>query len=313
MNKSNYLLSGLGLVLSIILIAGVFTPWIKYTSGTGSLSTEHGNATGWAITQGDITFKDADIFQTQSPLPLFTFFGGILAFIGCLLSIPSSRKITGVLVVIGGLLATIGAWWALGGVTSYSMGGIQSISVSTGAIVCLIAGFLTFVIGLYKFGEKGRQKKETEGPEEEVKIGKKTATPLLYVNEFKPMEERLMWGFIWGSVLFVIGLLSALMGRHAYNRDYFSSFEIFELFVFPLWGIIYGVVRRNRYYLCVEGVGFPGRWGRLYEWSLFNDFTIDDNKKQFILKRPKGTLKLTTMKHFDEAKEILSQFIHPKE
>ena len=289
-------------------------PWVKANSVTGSLSKEYGNASGWAITQGDIVFTKIDLTQVQSPMPLFTFIGGILAFIAFFLGMLFPGKNFVILVIIGGLLATVGAFWALGGVTEYIYGGYNSISTSTGAFICLIASFITFFVGMFKLWWQKREIAEIkEEMKEEVKIGKTIATPLLYVNELMSLEERLMWGFIFGSVLFVIGFLGALVSRHAWNRDYFSSFEFFEIYFFPLWGFINGVVRRNRYYLCVEGVGFSGRRGRLYEWTSFNDFTIDNDKKQFKLNKSGGVLKLTTVKHFDRAKEILTQFIHPKE
>ena len=138
-----------------------------------------------------------------------------------------------------------------------------------------------------------------------------TATPILYVKEPRTMKERIQGAvvfFVIGLVLFTV-VFPVLWAFQAFGS--FSLANAIGIIVVTLIGFF--IPSGRNFYLCEEGVSFPGRGGRFYPWASFSKFTIDDGKKIFKLKTSRGSIQLSTMKHFDEAKEILLKYIVPKQ
>ena len=144
---------------------------------------------------------------------------------------------------------------------------------------------------------------ETEEVEVEakVKIGKVTATPLLFINE--RIRPRTM-PFIVMFVLFFTGCrLIAIQATG--NLFSFSVADIMILIIPFVWLLPF----RSKFVLCEEGVGLRKQFSR---WDSFRSFTVNDRKKTFQLKTSAGSLQLTSREHFDEVKQILSKHIPPK-
>jgi hypothetical protein len=153
MNKNRMILMGLGAIISICILAAVFMPWVTVYTGTAKWHTEIGKASGWDITQRDISFKGIDLTQERSILPLFSFAGGIIALIPCVFGLFSSNRFLGIPLIVGGFLAMIGAIWALGDIFQANIYIEQSPDVMTitdGVINCLIASFSVLVIGIIR-------------------------------------------------------------------------------------------------------------------------------------------------------------------
>jgi hypothetical protein len=144
-----------------------------------------------------------------------------------------------------------------------------------------------------------------------VKIGNTMVTPILYVDEAKPIAERLIWGIVLFIMSFILFIVVGVTHLH-YSSGYFSWADIAVVVVLTIYGFFFAS-GRNKFYLCEEGVGFPGRNGRLYPWNSLSDLVVNSEKKIFQMKTPKGILKIQTRKKFEEAKQILEQHISPNQ
>ena len=132
-------------------------PWVSGNIGISPWRENVGTASGWDITQGDVTFKGLDLTQKQSPLPLFTLAGGIIVFLFSFLGILTTKRFFGVPIFIGGLLAMVGAMWAYGGTWQaniYIEQSPQYITIGKGVIECLTAGVVDCIIGIISMALK---------------------------------------------------------------------------------------------------------------------------------------------------------------
>ena len=134
------------------------------------------------------------------------------------------------------------------------------------------------------------------------------ATPILHVKEGSTLKDKIQRA----AIGFVMGLGFSLFYSYQWYGMFSFSIESIILIIVPsLVGFF--IYRGRNYYLCEEGVGFPGIGGRFYQWAEFKEFTIDNRKCQFKLKMSKGSIPLTTLNYFNEAKEILLKHIAPKQ
>jgi len=78
--KVKIIFFAIGLVFSLVTIIGVFMLWMTGNIGISPWTRNVGTASGWDIAKGDVTFNSIDLTREQSPLPLFTLAGGIIAF-----------------------------------------------------------------------------------------------------------------------------------------------------------------------------------------------------------------------------------------
>jgi hypothetical protein len=144
-----------------------------------------------------------------------------------------------------------------------------------------------------------------------VKIGNTTVTPILLIDEAKPIAERLIWGissFVISFILFIVIGITHLNGV----RGSYSWADVAIVIVLTLLGF-FRSPGRNKFYLCEEGLGFPGKGGRLYRWNELSNLVIKSEQMIFQMKTPKGILKIQTRKKFEQAKQILEQHLSPKQ
>lgn len=126
----------IGLIGSILVFAGIFSPWTSVSgSGTygGQSASFTAGASGWDYAQGEVTItaKIAGTSQSQTmPVggtwyPYVALAGGVLALVGVLATLASTRLWQlGVLLPVGGVLAIIGA-------------ALSFISIQTGTVTMM--------------------------------------------------------------------------------------------------------------------------------------------------------------------------------
>ena len=144
-----------------------------------------------------------------------------------------------------------------------------------------------------------------------LKIGNTTVTPILLIDEAKPMVERLIWGIVLFIVSFILFIVVGVTHLH-YSSGSFSWADVAVVVVLTIYGFFFAS-GRNKFYLCEEGLGFPGKGGRLYRWNELSNLVIKSEQMIFQMKTPKGILKVQTRKKFEEAKKILEQHLSPKQ
>lgn len=116
----------IGLIGGILVVAGVFTPWI----------TDGDSLSGW-----DMIAKGA----LDARLPYVTLVGGILAVIGAIIALVRPGKISAGLLAIGGILALIGV--SIGPVVNdVGLGGFEVMGY--GGILVVVGGILAILVTL---------------------------------------------------------------------------------------------------------------------------------------------------------------------
>ena len=132
------ILGAVGLIGGILALVGIFTPWATLsTAWGGSVSMS-----AWdSITEAEILGQPAE----RETYCLLAFAGSILALVGALLAVfAPSMKVPWAILVVGGVLAIIGAVWGLSDIETGSILGI-SVSYGYGLYLTLAGGVLAFL------------------------------------------------------------------------------------------------------------------------------------------------------------------------
>lgn len=133
-------------------------------------------------------------------------------------------------------------------------------------------------------------------------------TPLLTVDETKPMNERVKEGVVFFFILLILWAVYSFLvnqGQFVFTFAWIAALILAPLLYFFLGG-------RNRFVLYEEGVKIKRRFGREYldHWESFRSYTADPLKKQLILKKKSiGAIQLRSADKFDEVKRIVSEHI----
>lgn len=121
-------LSVIGLIGGILVVAGVFLPWVS-ASVFGVTFT----ASGWDALSASVS---------KSPDVLLGLIGGIIALIGGLVSaIAIKMKNLGYLIPLGGILAVLAWIWSAYTITDWSV-------VAYGFYMCLVGGIIALISGI---------------------------------------------------------------------------------------------------------------------------------------------------------------------
>jgi hypothetical protein len=122
-------LSVIGLIGGILVVAGVFLPWVS-ASVFGVTFT----ASGWDALKASVS-KNPDV--------LLGLIGGIIALIGGLVSaIAIKMKNLGYLILLGGILAVLAWIWSAYTMTDWSAVTYGFYIYLVGAIIALISGIM---------------------------------------------------------------------------------------------------------------------------------------------------------------------------
>ena len=121
-------LSVIGLIGGILVVVGIFLPWVS--------------ATVFGITVSMSGWDGLSASVSNNPDVLLGLVGGILALIGGLVSMVLIKtKNIGYLIPLGGVLAIIGWIWSAYTVPDWSL-------VSYGFYTCLVGGILALISGI---------------------------------------------------------------------------------------------------------------------------------------------------------------------
>jgi len=139
------ILGAVGLIGGILALVGIFTPWV-----TASISQLDGSVswTAWdSIIEAKI-FEGLPMLEREverETYCLLAFAGSILALLGALLAVfAPAMKMPWAILVVGGVLAIVGAVWGLSDIETGSILGI-SVSYGYGLYLTLAGGILAFL------------------------------------------------------------------------------------------------------------------------------------------------------------------------
>jgi len=138
----------------------------------------------------------------------------------------------------------------------------------------------------------------------------KKLTPLLVTSEKKTIGERITY-----PLATLVGILIAWILYSVFVNQGNFDLTIAWIVVIILIPLLYFVFSGgNKISLYEEGVYVKsGLRSWLYGWDSIKSFTVDKNKKSFLLKRKSfPSVLLISREHFDEVEKILSEHITPK-
>jgi len=131
-------------------------------------------------------------------------------------------------------------------------------------------------------------------------------TPLLVIDETKPIGQRVKQGIAWFFSTFVIWILYSLIVTSGRFNLTYAWIILFILSPFPSFLL----TKRSNFFLCKEGVVIRHNLLReLHRWDSFRSFTTDERRNQFKLEKSRGFILLSSAQHFDDVKGILSEYI----
>ena len=151
MGKQTLLVVGLivGLIGGILAAVGVFLSWASIQAEVEGL-TISADITGWDMAKGETTIMGITVPGPEELSPYVVLVGGILALIGAL-GAAGVKKLS-ILLAISGLIAIVGAGWGFSVVETgtVSLIGIGTVSSSYGygLYTCLVGGILALIGGI---------------------------------------------------------------------------------------------------------------------------------------------------------------------
>lgn len=133
---------------------------------------------------------------------------------------------------------------------------------------------------------------------------------LLAVEENKTIGEKLL-----RSIPYSFGALVAVIVNSVFiNQGVFvlTIAAIAIIFGSPLIAAL--LPSKHRFYLYEAGVFIKsGLRSNLYHWDSFKHFTADGDKKSLQLKISIGSIQLRSREHFDEVRQIISEYVPGKD
>ncbi len=132
------ILAAMGLIGGVLALVGIFAPWVTLSTGWGASVS----MTAWdSITEAKILGQPAE----REMYCLLALAGGILALVGALLAVfAPAVKAPWASLVMGGVLAIVGAVWGLSDIETVSMMDF-SVSYGYGLYLTLSGGILAFL------------------------------------------------------------------------------------------------------------------------------------------------------------------------
>lgn len=146
----------IGLIGGILAAVGVFLSWASIQAEVEGFSTISADITGWDMAKGETTIMGITVPGPSEPSPYVVLVGGILALIGAIGALAAGAKKAGVklsiLLAIGGLIAIVGAGWGFsvvetGTVSLIGIGNVSS-SYGYGLYMCLVGAILALIGGI---------------------------------------------------------------------------------------------------------------------------------------------------------------------
>ena len=134
---------------------------------------------------------------------------------------------------------------------------------------------------------------------------------LLSVDEDKPMKKRVAVFLLIFAIMFFCYCVYYWL-EAATNSSRTDFMKPFWIILIVVWSLLFSFVfYKNKFELNTMGLIIKdfGR-NRVKSWDSFHSFSVDSNKKEFILTQMNGSqVKLVTKNHFDEVKRILEEHI----
>ena len=93
----------IGLLAAMVIIIGVFSPWFHWEKSIAYFSPiSLGQASGWDLATGDISFGSSDIARKRSIMPLLALGGGILSVLSAAVGLFAANRFLGIPLAMGG-------------------------------------------------------------------------------------------------------------------------------------------------------------------------------------------------------------------
>ena len=146
----------IGLIGGILAAVGIFLSWASIQAEVEGL-TISADITGLDMAKGETTIMGTTVPGPEEPSPYIVLVGGILALVGAIGALAIGTKKAGVkklsiLLAIGGLIAILGAGWGFsvvetGTVSLFGFGTVSS-SYGYGLYLCFVGGILALIGGI---------------------------------------------------------------------------------------------------------------------------------------------------------------------
>jgi hypothetical protein len=141
----------IGLIGGILAAAGVFLSW-AYIEFEFLGMPKSADIPGWDMAKGETTIMGVPVPGPKEPSPYVVLAGGILALVGVFGAVVMRTKKLSILIMMGGLIAILGAIWGFsviqtGTVTFPDIGPVDS-SYGYGLYLCLVGGILALIGGI---------------------------------------------------------------------------------------------------------------------------------------------------------------------